>query len=98
MRESHSATLLENHNQPQSASECGTETFSLELDILGKPVHACISVAPGQARLSDIVPLARALSSKFTLAMLESRSMPQGLPGMLQLPGSRVRSRSIPAG
>ncbi|MHC4627526.1 MAG: YkgJ family cysteine cluster protein [Planctomycetota bacterium] len=72
MRESQSATLLENHNQPQSASECGTETFSLELDILGKPVHACISVAPGQARLSDIVPLARALSSKFTLAMLES--------------------------
>jgi Fe-S-cluster containining protein len=72
MRESQPATLLDNHHQPESSPERGAETFSLELDILGKPVHACISVAPGQARLSDIVPLARALSSKFTLAMLES--------------------------
>jgi Fe-S-cluster containining protein len=72
MTESQPTTLLDNHDRTESAPECRTETFSLELDILGKPVHTCISVAPGQARLSDIVPLARALSSKFTLATLES--------------------------
>jgi len=71
MLESRPAVLLENHNQSGSAPDCGMETFSLEVDILGKPVHACINVTPGQARLSDIVPLARALSAKLAMATLE---------------------------
>lgn len=50
---------------------CGAESISLDFDILGGTVHFRISVARGQARLSDIAPLARRLSTKLALVVLE---------------------------
>jgi Fe-S-cluster containining protein len=47
------------------------EIIGLELDILDKPVKLHIGVGQGQARLTDIVPLAQALCSKVTDAVLE---------------------------
>jgi len=50
----------------------GTEVISLELDILGKEVNFRIGFGKGQARLADIVPLARTLCKKITDVVLES--------------------------
>ena len=47
------------------------ETISFELDILGETVRFSISVAQKQARLSDIAPLARTLSTKLALVVLD---------------------------
>ncbi len=47
------------------------ETISFELDILGETVRFSITVAQKQARLSDIVPLARTLSTKLALLVLD---------------------------
>ena len=49
----------------------GTEVISLELDILGKKVNFRIGVGKGQARLADIVPLARTLCTKITDVVLD---------------------------
>jgi len=49
----------------------GVETISFELDILGETVRFGINVAQKQARLSDIVPLVRTLSTKLALMVLE---------------------------
>jgi len=51
---------------------CATEVIGLELDILGKEVNFHIGVGKGQARLADIVPLARTLCTKITDVVLES--------------------------
>ncbi len=40
------------------------EIVSFDLDVLGKPVHLQVAVKDKQARLADIVPAARALSSR----------------------------------
>ncbi|OHB55392.1 MAG: hypothetical protein A2173_05245 [Planctomycetes bacterium RBG_13_44_8b] len=50
----------------------GTEVIGLELDILGKKVNFCINAGQNQARLSDIVPLARTLCTKITDIVLEN--------------------------
>lgn len=57
----------------QINNNCGSdaETISFELDILGEPVRFSISVAQKQARLSDIAPLARTLSTKLTDTVLD---------------------------
>ncbi len=49
----------------------GVETISFELDILGEPVRFSIRVAQKQAKLSDIAPLARTLSTKLALVVLD---------------------------
>ena len=51
--------------------DSGAETINFELDILGEPVRFSISVAQKQARLSDIAPLARTLSTKLALVVLD---------------------------
>ncbi|MBA7679728.1 hypothetical protein ES703_88030 [subsurface metagenome] len=51
---------------------CATEVIGLELDILGKEVNFHIDVGKGQARLADIVPLARTLCAKIIDVVLES--------------------------
>jgi Fe-S-cluster containining protein len=51
---------------------CGTEVIGLELDILGKELNFRIDVGQGQARLADIVPLARTLCTKITEVVVES--------------------------
>lgn len=45
--------------------------IGLELDIFGKRLHFRIGVAQRHARLADIVPVARVLSTKLTLAVLD---------------------------
>ena len=47
------------------------ETINFELDILGEPARFSISVAQKKARLSDIAPLARTLSTKLALEVLD---------------------------
>jgi Fe-S-cluster containining protein len=51
---------------------CATEVIGLELDILGKKVNFPTRVGQGQARLTDIVPLARTLCTKITDVVVES--------------------------
>jgi Fe-S-cluster containining protein len=48
------------------------EVICLELDILGKPVNLHFFVRQEKARLTDIVPLAQAVCTKITDAVLES--------------------------
>jgi hypothetical protein len=50
---------------------CATEIIGLELDILGKKVNFPTRVGQGQARLTDIVPLARTLCTKITDVVVE---------------------------
>lgn len=52
----------------------GAEIIGLELDILGEPVHFRMGVVERQARLADIVPAARTLSTKLALAVLSKLS------------------------
>ena len=47
------------------------EIIGLELDILGKEINLRITVGQGQARLADIMPLAQAVCTKITDAVLE---------------------------
>jgi len=51
---------------------CATEVIGLELDILGKKVNFPTRVGQGQARLADIVPLARTICTKITDVVVES--------------------------
>lgn len=55
-----------NNNYSDSA-----KTICFELDIFGQPTHFNISVKQKQTRLSDIIPLARALSTKLALIVLD---------------------------
>ncbi len=71
MVEGQLTAVLDEHYGATSGQDCGMETFSLELDILGKPTCLRINVAPVQARLSEMAPLARAISTKLALATLE---------------------------
>jgi Fe-S-cluster containining protein len=52
--------------------DCSKEVIGLELDILGKKMNFHFSVEKDQARLADIVPLARMLCTKITDAVLQS--------------------------
>ena len=49
----------------------GVKTICFELDIFGRPAHFGISVTHKQARLSDITPLARTLSTKLAFMLLD---------------------------
>ena len=46
------------------------KTISFELDIIGQPTRFSICIAQKQARLSDITPLARMLSTKLAIMVL----------------------------
>ena len=63
-------TLLDNAGQTQNSSDCGAEIIEIELDILGEPVHLRISAEQRQAKLADIVPMARKLSTRLSLLVL----------------------------
>jgi Fe-S-cluster containining protein len=51
---------------------CDTEVIGLELNILGKKMNFHISAGKDQARLADIVPLARIVCTKITDVVLQS--------------------------
>jgi len=55
----------------ESISARGHETISLEINVLGEPVHLRINAVRSQFRLADIVPLARMVCGKITNAVLE---------------------------
>jgi len=62
-------TILDN-SQETNHHKGDTAIIGLELDIFGEPVHFRIGVAQGQARLADIVPPARMVSTKLALTVL----------------------------
>jgi Fe-S-cluster containining protein len=49
----------------------GVKTISFEIDIIGRPTRFSICVAQKKARLSDITPLARMLSTKLAIMILD---------------------------
>ncbi|MGD2093606.1 MAG: YkgJ family cysteine cluster protein [Phycisphaerales bacterium] len=59
---------LSDSNQNTNGS---IETISFDLDVLGEPMHFSISVTQKQAKLSDITPLARTLSTKIAIVFLD---------------------------
>jgi Fe-S-cluster containining protein len=62
--------LLEKPGEINNYSQ-GIKTVCFELDIFGQPAYFNIGVAQKQIRLSDIVPLARKLSKKLALIVLD---------------------------
>jgi len=72
-------TILSELEETKNNSEL--EIIEFEIDILGKAVCFRIGVADKQARLPDIVPLARTISTKLALAVLDSlRKNGQSVP------------------
>ena len=49
----------------------GLKTISFELNVIGQPTYFSICVAQKQARLSDITPLARMLSTQLAIMVLD---------------------------
>jgi len=64
------AVLGESEKQQDSCGG-GAEIIGLELDILGQTLNFRISVAQPQAKLADIVPLARAICTKITSVVVQ---------------------------
>lgn len=56
----------------ETKNTCGLEIISLDVDILDKSIHFDIGVADRQAGLVDMVPLARTISTKLALTVLDS--------------------------
>ena len=71
MIENPAVMILSEPGEINNNCDSGVENISFELDILGEPVRFNINVAQKQARLSDIVPLVRTLSTKLALMVLE---------------------------
>ncbi|GAF70145.1 unnamed protein product, partial [marine sediment metagenome] len=51
---------------------CSTEVIGLELDVLGKELNFRIGLGKGQAKLADIVPLARTICTEITDLVIKS--------------------------
>jgi Fe-S-cluster containining protein len=71
MFENPALMILSKPGEISNNCDSGVETISFELDILGEPVCFSIRVAQKQAKLSDIAPLARMLSTKIALVVLD---------------------------
>ncbi len=71
MTENPAVMILSEPGEINNNCSSGAETISFELDILGETVRFSISVAQKKARLSDIAPLARTLSTKLALVVLD---------------------------
>lgn len=56
---------------PNVVYNSNADVIGLKLDILGKSVNLHVAVAKNQARLADIVPLARTLCAKITDVVVE---------------------------
>lgn len=64
-------TLLDESNESRVTGDGETEVLHYGLKFCGKPIKLDIALAKSKAKLSDIVPLARVLSSKFAIMTLE---------------------------
>ncbi|MFC1676862.1 YkgJ family cysteine cluster protein [Planctomycetota bacterium] len=71
MTDRDSITLLDKSNKSSAAPAPDAEVLHYEFVFLGKPIHLDIALAKSMAKLSDIVPLARVLSSKLAIITLE---------------------------
>jgi len=69
MAENVPITALAESDRAEDYCGNGAAVIGLELDIFGKPVRFHIGAAQRQARLADIVPAARVLSTKLALAV-----------------------------
>jgi Fe-S-cluster containining protein len=70
MIENSAVTLLDEPGRTGNASG-GLETLRFKLDIAGERLGFGVQIVRGQVRLSDIVPLARALSERLCRATLQ---------------------------
>ena len=71
MGESSGVMVLGGPDAAAGRDGCCTESFRFELDVFGRRVDFRVSAGRGQARLSDITPLARRLSSEIVLLVVE---------------------------
>ncbi len=71
MIENRPMMILEEPGEINNNYGDGLKTISFELDIIGQPTYFSICVAQKQARLSDIIPLARTLSTKLAIMVLD---------------------------
>jgi Fe-S-cluster containining protein len=65
-------TILSEPEKTDNA--CALEIIAFEIVILGKAIPFRVGVADEQARLADIVPLARAISTKLALTVIDDLS------------------------
>ena len=73
-------TALNKDKAVHSYGSC-IDTISFELDILGEPAHFCVNITESQVKLTDIVPLARKVSTKITELVIERvRRSGQNIP------------------
>ena len=56
----------------ENDSHCDAKVVILDLDVLDEKIHFRIGVGQGRARLADIVPLARTISTKITEVVLKN--------------------------
>jgi Fe-S-cluster containining protein len=63
--------MLGENDRMENSRNPGLEVIGLEFDIFNEPVQFRIGVADGQAKLADIVPPARTLSTKLALIVLD---------------------------
>ncbi|MHC4394710.1 MAG: YkgJ family cysteine cluster protein [Planctomycetota bacterium] len=71
MIEDSSTTVPSESEGTKGSCDDGVKTIELELDIFGRAVRYGIDVADKQARLADIVPIARTVCSKVAVTVLE---------------------------
>lgn len=71
MAENSLTTELRESEGTKDNCDDGVKTIELELDIFGRPVRYSIDVADKQTRLADIVPMARTISSKVAVTVLD---------------------------
>ncbi|MCP4613985.1 MAG: hypothetical protein GY845_35310 [Planctomycetes bacterium] len=68
--ENRSMMILNESGEINNDYADGHKTIGFELDIIGQPTYFSICVAQKQARLSDIIPLARMLSTQLAIMVL----------------------------
>lgn len=64
--------VLDEHGRTENGFGGGLKTFDFELDVPGGPVHFEVHVAQRPANLSDLVPLARMISARLSLATMNN--------------------------
>ena len=65
-------TVLDEFRMEDRSYICDLDIIDLDLEIDGKEIHFSIGVADKEARLADIVPLAREISTKLAITVLDT--------------------------
>lgn len=72
MNENPPITILDTVGQPENSCSCNTKIIDFDLDILGQTLQFSAVLVRKQARLADIVPLARLVSNRITDIVIRS--------------------------